>query len=281
MSIVTRFAPSPTGYMHLGHAASAFFGHEMAHQRGGRFLLRLEDIDIGRCRPAFAAAIEEDLTWLGLTWDGPVRRQSAHLSDYRRALDRLDEMGLLYRCFCTRAEIAAALGAPHGPEMAYPGTCRRLDPRESSARAEKGESFALRLRMDEAVAMAGRLRFHDAQEGWIDADPRLHGDIVLARKDVAASYHLCVCHDDALQGISHVTRGNDLREATSIHVLLQALLGWPTPRYVHHALLRDASGRRLAKRDRAATLRDLRASGVSPAEIREMISCRIGDLASL
>lgn len=281
MSIVTRFAPSPTGYLHLGHAASAIIAHDLARRRGGRYLLRLEDIDFGRCRPEFAAAIEDDLSWLGLVRDGPVRVQSEHLEDYRAALDRLDAMGLLYRCFCTRAGIAAALGAPHGAEAAYPGTCRRIDPDESAARALAGEPFALRLRMDEAASRVGPMRYHEAGDGWIAADPRAHGDIVLARKDVAASYHLCVCHDDALQGVTHVTRGEDLRAATPVHVLLQALLGWPTPAYAHHPLLRDAAGRRFAKRDGAATLRDLRASGVTPPQIHDMITCRIGDLASL
>ncbi len=281
MSIVTRFAPSPTGYLHLGHAASAMAGHDLARGAGGRFLLRLEDIDAGRCRPGFAEAILEDLAWLGLAWDGAVRVQSAHFDEYRAALARLEAMGLLYRCFCTRAAIAAALGAPHGAEAAYPGTCRGLDQALADARAAQGEPYALRLRMDRAAAMAGRLRYHEAAEGWVEADPRPHGDVVLARKDVPASYHLCVCHDDAAQEVTHVTRGEDLRAATDVHVLLQALLGWPHPAYAHHPLIRDAAGRRLAKRDRAATLRDLRDAGATPAQIREMVSCRIGDLASL
>jgi glutamyl-Q tRNA(Asp) synthetase len=281
MSIVTRFAPSPTGYLHLGHAASALAGHDLARAGGGRFLLRLEDIDAGRCRPGFAETILEDLTWLGLAWDGDVRVQSAHFDEYRAVLARLEAMGLLYRCFCTRAAIAAALGAPHGVEVAYPRACRGLDPAEADERAARGEPYALRLRMDRAAAMAGRLRYHEAVEGWVEADPLSHGDVVLARKDVPASYHLCVCHDDALQEVTHVTRGEDLRAATDVHVLLQALLGWPHPAYAHHPLIRDAAGRRLAKRDRAATLRDLREGGTTPAQIREMVSCRIGDLASL
>lgn len=281
MSIVTRFAPSPTGYLHLGHAASALAGHDLARAGGGRFLLRLEDIDAGRCRPRFAEAILEDLAWLGLAWDGELRVQSAHFDAYRAVLARLEAMGLLYRCFCTRATIAAALGAPHGAEAAYPGTCRGLDPALADERAAQGEPYALRLRMDRAAAMAGRLRYHEAAEGWVEADPLSHGDVVLARKDVPASYHLCVCHDDAAQGVTHVTRGEDLRAATDVHVLLQALLGWPHPAYAHHPLIRDAAGRRLAKRDRAATLRDLREAGATPAQIREMVSCRIGDLASL
>lgn len=281
MSIVTRFAPSPTGYLHLGHAASAVAGHQMARKEKGKFLLRIEDIDTARCRRVFAEAIMEDLAWLGLDWDGQVRIQSEHMDDYGAVLDRLDAMGLLYPCFCTRTEIAAALGAPHGADVTYPGICRDLDPSIIERRLAHGDPFALRLRMDKAASMAGRLRYHEAGEGWIDADPVPHGDVVLARKDIAASYHLCVCHDDAVQNVTLVTRGDDLRAATPIHVLLQTLLGWPVPRYAHHPLLRDSSGRRLAKRDQATTLRDFRAQGIAPKEIRDMISCRIGNIASL
>lgn len=286
LSIVTRFAPSPTGYLHLGHAASALIAHRRAREAGGGFLLRIEDIDRTRCRPDFTAAILEDLASLGLDWDGDVRIQSEHMDDYRGALSALDAMGLLYPCFCTRAEIAAAIAAsasaPHGPDAPYPGTCRTIDPVLAADRIASGTPYALRLRMDTAFARcaSSRLRYHEDGQGWLAADPRPAGDIVLARKDVPASYHLCVTHDDALQGVTLVTRGEDLRSATPIHVLLQALFGWPTPAYAHHKLLTDETGRRLAKRDRALTLRALRAEGVTPAEIREMISCRIAGTAS-
>lgn len=281
MSIVTRFAPSPTGYLHLGHAASALTGWTRARASHGRFLLRIEDIDATRCRPEYTTAIVDDLGWLGLDWDGDIRIQSNHMADYRAALDALAAMDLLYPCFCTRAEIAAALGAPHRTDAPYPGICRHLDPSAAADRIARGDSFALRLDMAEATRRAGPLRYVEDTEGWIAADPAPLGDIVLARKDIPASYHLCVTHDDAAQAVTLVTRGADLRAATPIHVLLQRLFGWPTPAYAHHALLTDASGRRLAKRDRAASLRDLRASGMTPAEIRQIISCRIGHLASL
>lgn len=280
-SIVTRFAPSPTGLLHLGGAASALIGHERARERGGRFLLRIEDIDAARCHPAHAAAMIEDLAWLGIDWDGDIRVQSEHFADYRQTLDTLDAMGLLYRCFCTRAEITAALGAPHGTDAVYPGTCRHLDPGLADARQARGDGFALRLRMDAAVRMTGKLRCHEEARGWIDADPRPLGDIVLARKDIPASYHLCVTHDDVLQGVTLVTRGEDLRGVTPVHVLLQALLGWPTPDYAHHPLLTDAHGRRFAKRDRALSIRALRTGGVTADEVLKNISCRIADIASL
>jgi glutamyl-Q tRNA(Asp) synthetase len=279
--VVTRFAPSPTGLLHLGHAHAALFGWRLAREAtGGRFLLRLEDIDPGRCRPEFAAAIEEDLAWLGLDWDRPVRAQSQYMDEYRAALEALAARGLLYPCFCTRAEIAreiAAAGhAPHGPDgPLYPGTCRRLPESERAARIAGGAPYALRLDMARALAAApGPLTWRERGEGEIPCDvpclPGRFGDVVLGRKDVPASYHLCVTHDDALQGVTLVTRGEDLRPATSLHRLLQALMGWPAPDYAHHRLLTDASGRRLAKRDRAATLRDLRAAGRSPAEVRAM-----------
>ena len=273
----TRFAPSPTGLLHLGHAHSALFGYALARRAsGGRFLLRIEDIDAGRCRPEHAAAIEEDLAWLGLEWERPVRRQSGHMGEYRAALDRLAGRGLIYPCFCTRAEIArevAAAGhAPHGPEgPPYPGTCRRLAPTERDARLARGEPHALRL--DMAAALAGApadLSFEELGEGRVPADPAPFGDVVLARKDVPASYHLCVCHDDALQGVTVVTRGADLRPATALHRLLQSLFGWPEPLYAHHALLSDAAGRRLAKREGAPSIRSLRDAGHSPAAVRAM-----------
>ena len=274
--LVTRFAPSPTGFLHLGHAHSALAGWRRARAAGGRFLLRLEDIDQGRCRPDFAAAIVEDLAWLGLDWDGEVRVQSAHLADYRAVLDALAARGLLYPCFCTRAdiarEIAASASAPHGPDgPLYPGTCRRLSEDERATRLAAGEPHALRLDMARALAcVPAGLSFAEEGQGRIACDPARFGDVVLARKDIPASYHLCVTHDDALQGVTLVTRGEDLKPATDLHRLLQALMGWPEPAYAHHGLLTDATGRRLAKRDRAATLRDLRAAGVTPAAARAL-----------
>lgn len=275
MTLVARFAPSPTGYLHLGHAHSALDGWRRARAAGGRFLLRLEDIDATRCRPEFAAGILEDLAWLGLDWDGEVRVQSAHMGEYAAVLEGLRGRGLVYPCFCTRAEIqrelAASAGAPHGPEgPVYPGTCRRLTEAERAERTVSGAPYALRLDMAAALAGVGPLRFRDERMGEVVADPGAFGDVVLARKDTPASYHLCVTHDDAVQGVTLVTRGVDLLAATHVHVLLQALMGWPTPDYAHHALLTDAAGRRLAKRDRAATLRDLRAAGHSAAEVRAM-----------
>ena len=273
--IVTRFAPSPTGLLHLGHAYSALFAWVCARGAGGRFLLRIEDIDRGRGRPEFADAILEDLAWLGLEWDGPVRRQSEHFDDYARALDRLTAMGLIYPCFCTRAEIQAEIaqagGAPHGSEgPLYPGTCRGRSVEERERRIAAGESYALRLDMAHAAMRAGPLAWEDSEAGRVAADPLSHGDIVLARKDTPASYHLAVTVDDALQGVTLVTRGRDLFGATHVHRLLQALLDLPTPRYWHHQLLTDASGKRFAKRNRSLTLRALREAGKTPAEVRAM-----------
>jgi glutamyl-Q tRNA(Asp) synthetase len=269
--IVTRFAPSPTGYLHLGHAFSAVNAWKRARSTGGRFILRLEDIDPGRCRPEYAASIVEDLAWLGLDWDGPVRVQSEHLADYQSVLSELSDRGLLYPCFCTRAEIlrevSASIAAPHGPDGSplYPGTCRLLSPAERTDRIAAGERFALRLDMQ--AASRPRLDYHEEGHGRIECHPERFGDVVLARKDAPASYHLCVTHDDALQGVTLVTRGEDLIPATDLHRLLQALMGWPAPVYSHHRLLVDASGRRLAKRDNAVTLRSLRAEGKSARAI--------------
>jgi len=272
---VTRFAPSPTGLLHLGHAYSALFAWVCARGSGGRFLLRIEDIDRARCRPEFTGAILEDLAWLGLDWDGSVRRQSQHFADYARALDRLEVAGLIYPCFCTRAaiqaEIARAGAAPHGAEgPLYPGTCRGLSLDERRARIAAGDGYALRLDTAKAAALAGPLDWEDAEAGPVAADPLSHGDVVLARKDTPASYHLAVTVDDAIQGVSLVTRGRDLFGATHVHRLLQALLDLPTPRYWHHRLLTDASGKRFAKRDRSLTLRALREAGKTPAQVREM-----------
>jgi len=268
---VTRFAPSPTGYLHLGHVRSALEGWRAARESGGRFLLRIEDIDHTRCRAEYTDAIIEDLRWLGLDWDGPIRLQSEHFDDYRAALSKLDAMGLLYPCFCTRreiqAEIARAGGAPQGDMGApYPGICRSLSAAEREARMQSAADYALRLDIGAALARTGSLYWHE-QERRIAADPAALGDVVLARKEVPTSYHLAVTVDDALQGVSLVTRGIDLFTATHIHRLLQALLQLPTPHYRHHPLLTDAAGRRLAKRDRALTIRAMRAAGRSPEAV--------------
>jgi glutamyl-Q tRNA(Asp) synthetase len=270
-AIVTRFAPSPTGYLHLGHVRSALEGWRAAREAGGRFLLRLEDIDQTRCRDEFASAIIEDLTWLGLGWDGPIRRQSKHFADYRAALARLEAAGLLYPCFCTRreiqAEIARAGGAPQGEvEAPYPGTCRHLGVAERAERRTLAPDYALRLDVAAAMARTGPLAW--SEDGRrVEADPAALGVVVLARKEMPTSYHLAVTVDDALQGVTLVTRGADLFAATHIHRLLQALLGLPTPQYRHHPLLTDAEGRRLAKRDGALTIRAMRQAGMTPAEI--------------
>jgi glutamyl-Q tRNA(Asp) synthetase len=269
MSAVTRFAPSPTGRLHLGHAHSALVGWHAARAAGGRFLLRIEDIDAARCREAFVGAILEDLAWLGLDWDGAVRRQSEHMEDYRAALARLDATGLLYPCFCTRAEIAEATTAPHGPSGAtYPGTCRALAVPERERRIAEGRAYAVRLDMARALEATGPLDWVDERAGRVAADPLAHGDVVLARKDTPTSYHLAATVDDALQGVTLVTRGEDLFAATDVHRVLQALLGLAVPRYRHHKLLTDARGRRFAKRDDALTLAALRESGRTPAEVR-------------
>jgi glutamyl-Q tRNA(Asp) synthetase len=275
-TVVTRFAPSPTGRLHLGHAHSALLGWHAARGTGGRFLLRIEDIDPVRCRPEYTEAILEDLAWLGLDWDAPPRIQSRHLPEYRAVLDRLAGMGLLYPCFCTRADIArevAAIGhAPHGPDgLLYPGTCRRVSAAEREARIAAGEPYALRLDMAAAMArLDAPLTFEEQGRGRLRCDPARFGDVVLARKDTPASYHLCVTHDDALQGVTLVTRAEDLLPATDLHRLLQALLGWPEPRYRHHPLLLGADGKRLSKRDNAPTLAALRRAGHSPAAVRAM-----------
>ncbi len=274
MTPVTRFAPSPSGYLHLGHAHSALFAWRRAREAGGRFLLRIEDIDVGRCRPEFEAAIHEDLAWLGLTWETPVRRQSDAMADYRAALDRLEAAGLLYPCFCTRKEIQAEIArsgqAPHGPDgPLYPGICRGLSAAERTARRDQGRAFALRLDAAAAAERAGPLTWREAGR-VLPAEPESHGDVVLARKEVATSYHLAVTLDDALQGVTLVTRGEDLFHATHVHRLLQALLDLPVPDWHHHGLLSDERGERLAKRHDALAIRELRAAGKSPAEVRAM-----------
>jgi len=288
---VTRFAPSPTGHLHLGHAYAALFAADKAREsvEGSKMLLRIEDIDQGRARPEFEAAILEDLAWLGLSWEIPVRRQSEHFDDYRNALDALKDKGLLYPCFCTRKEIMAEIEhsahAPHdvpiglamGPDIGpdgplYPGTCRGLGEGERQRRMADGAPFALRLDMEKALdaARGTALAWTDAEKGEMSATPEIFGDVVLARKDTPTSYHLAVTVDDHLQGVTLVTRGEDLFPATHVHRLLQALLGLDTPGYHHHRLLTAVGGARLAKRDRAATIRALREDGKTPAEVRSL-----------
>jgi glutamyl-Q tRNA(Asp) synthetase len=268
MTVVTRFAPSPTGELHLGHAFSARIAWRRARDAGGRFLLRIEDIDIRRSRREFEAGILADLRWLGLDWDGAVRRQSEHFADYGRVLDTLDARGLIYPCFCTRADIAAATDAPHGPDgPLYPGTCRHLPREDRRARLQAGEEHCLRLDAARAAAEAGPYDFRDETRGRIAGQPLLFGDVVLARKDTPTSYHLAVTVDDHLQGVTLVTRGEDLLPSTHVHGLLQRLLGYETPRYAHHPLMTDAAGRRFAKRDRSLTLRSLRENGLSPLQV--------------
>lgn len=272
----TRFAPSPTGRLHRGHAFSALTAYDAARHAGGRFILRIEDIDATRCRPEFEAGILEDLAWLGLTWEQPVLRQSEHLADYEQALAGLTARGLTYRCFRTRREVAEAMAsAPHGPMEVFRGG--PLPPDQEAARLAAGEPFAWRLLLDAAARALGgfdALAFDEEGEGpagehgRIAARPELGGDVVLARKDVGVAYHLAVTVDDARQGITHVIRGQDLFEATHVQRLLQALLDLPTPVYRHHRLLLGPDGKRLAKRDRAETLESLRARGITPETLR-------------
>ncbi len=267
--IVSRFAPSPTGRLHLGHGWSAILAHDLAVREGGRFLLRIEDIDGGRSRPEHVAGIVEDLAWLGLTWEGPVF-QSGRLALYDAALARLRAAALVFPCFCTRAEIAASLSAPHGPAPVYPGTCRRLDPKVAAARL--GKPHCWRLDMARALAVAGdALWWQDAAAGRVLADPAPQGDVVLARKDAPASYHLAATVDDAAQGVTDVVRGRDLFDATHVHRLLQAVLDLPTPRYHHHGLILDAGGERLAKRRGSPALADLRAAGQDGPALAAML----------
>jgi glutamyl-Q tRNA(Asp) synthetase len=273
---VTRFAPSPTGYLHRGHAFSALTAHEAARAADGRFILRIEDIDRTRCRPPFEAALLEDLAWLGLEWETPVRRQSEHMEDYARALRELAERGLLYRCFRTRREIAEEIErAPHGAMEVFRGAALPAD--EEARRLAAGEAYAWRLSLDaadRALGGFGALTFTEEAEGpggehgQIAARPQVGGDVVLARKDVGVAYHLAVVVDDALQGVTHVIRGQDLFEATHVQRLLQALLALPVPIYRHHRLLTGPDGKRFAKRDRAETLRTLRDQGMTAAGVR-------------
>ncbi len=272
---VTRFAPSPSGYLHLGHAHSALFAWRAARAARGRFLLRIEDIDNPRSDPVFIDAILEDLRWLGLDWDGPVRHQSGQLAAYAAALEGLRKLDLLYPCFCSRAEIRAEIAAsgraPHGPSGAvYPSTCRTLSEDVRAAHLAEGKPYGLRLDIAKALASTGPLTWIDRDKGKIQAEPLAHGDVVLARKDIATSYHLAVTLDDADQGVTLVTRGEDLFPMTDIHRLLQALLGLPVPQWHHHGLLSDEHGERLAKRNDALSIRALRRDGKSAAEVRAM-----------
>lgn len=285
MPPVFRFAPSPNGVLHLGHALSAFLNADMARAVGGRLLLRIEDIDATRCRPDYEAAIYEDLAWLGIVWEEPVRRQSEHFADYRAALDKLQATGLVYPSFESRAEIMALVARremqarwPRDPDGAplYPGTARTMDADERAHRITSGAPYALRLDMSAALARVRHLTWAetgagpDGETGSIAAAPAAWGDVVLARKDVPTSYHLAVVVDDAAQGVTDVVRGRDLFHATSVHRLLQALLGLPAPRYHHHRLLLDANGRKLSKSTRATGLRELRAQGLTARDIRRL-----------
>lgn len=284
---VLRFAPSPNGELHLGHALSAIVGHDMARHLGGRFLVRIEDIDIQRTREQHVAAILDDLAWLGLAWEEPVLRQSRHFADYGRAAERLSAMGLLYPCFATRAELEAATqrtDAVRDPDGAplYPGLHKGLTAAEVARRRAAGEPMALRLDMDRALARASELTGGaplsfteldaEGRPEQVVAEPGRWGDVVLVRKDTPTSYHLSVVVDDARQRITHVTRGRDLFAATDLHRLLQVLLGLPEPLYHHHRLIEGADGRKLAKSGGARTLRDWRAAGASVADIRRMIA---------
>jgi glutamyl-Q tRNA(Asp) synthetase len=285
MPPVFRFAPSPNGYLHLGHALSALIDVEMARAAGGRFLLRIEDIDATRCRPEYEMAVYVDLAWLGIAWEQPVRCQSEHLDDYRAAIAKLSHMGLIYPSFESRSEIAALVaereargGWPRDPDGAplYPGASKRLGTAERERRMVN-DRYSLRLDMEAAVAQAGSLQWTETgagpqgDTGSIPAAPQAWGDVVLARRDTPTSYHLSVVIDDAAQGVTHVVRGQDLFWATSVHRLLQALLGLPAPIYHHHRLLLDADGRKLSKSTRATGLRELRAEGLAPSDIRRLI----------
>ncbi len=270
MQPVTRFAPSPTGRLHLGHAYSALVAHDFARERDGAFLLRIEDIDIGRARSEHVNGIIEDLLWLDLQWDGEMVYQSERLPAYVEALERLEQEGLLYPCFCTRseiaAEIAASAAAPHSPDgPIYPGTCRAISAEERASLVEQ-KPHAWRLDVARAAARAGSLVWTDHGRE-VAAEPERFGDVVLARKDAPASYHLAVTVDDNWQGVTDIVRGEDLYASTHVHRLLQALLELPTPRYHHHPLLTDGQGHRLAKRHGAPALADLRAAGADPAEL--------------
>lgn len=280
--VKTRFAPSPTGRLHIGHAYSAIFSHNQARQLDGEFILRIEDIDTGRCRTEYIDGIYEDLEWLGLTWDtSNVRIQSEHFDDYAAALKQLEQKQLIYPCFCTRKqiqqEIGASASAPHGPEGAlYPGTCRDLTDEQRQERIGNGTVYAMRLNTQKALqSIDTNLEWNDVSKGIQQATPEILGDVVLARKDTPASYHLCVTLDDHIQGITHVTRGEDLFYASHLHRLLQALLDLDVPQYHHHGLLLDKEGKRFAKRNQSVTLQSLREDqNMTPQDIFEQISIK-------
>jgi glutamyl-Q tRNA(Asp) synthetase len=283
---VFRFAPSPNGHLHLGHAYSALLNFDCARQAGGRFLLRIEDIDPTRCKPEFEAAIYQDLHWLGIAWEEPVRRQSRHLDDYRGTIEKLSALGLLYPGFESRAEIAKLVEQrevdarwPRDPDGAplYPGAAKLLSDDERARRLQSGAPFALRLDMAAACASAGDLTWDERGEGpegetgAVVARPEAWGDVILARRETPTSYHLSVAIDDALQGVTEVVRGQDLFWSTSVHRLLQALLGLPRPAYRHHRLVRDSAGHKLSKSTAATGLRELRAAGATAADIRRLV----------
>ena len=267
---VTRFAPSPTGELHLGHVYAAVVARDLAREAGGKFLLRQEDIDSSRVREEYFGKIEEDLKWLGLDWDGEILRQSDRQEAYADALDKLKKLGLVYPCFCTRKDIQSALSAPHGAAPIYPGTCRNLENVEAEKRIAQGQAHAWRFHSHKAAEIHEELKFEDLWLGESDVDPDVNGDAVLARKDIGIAYHLAVVVDDAFQQITHVTRGEDLFSATHIHRQLQEILGYPEPAYLHHELVTDENGKRLAKRDDARSIRSLREKGFSPQEVIAM-----------
>ena len=278
--VSTRFAPSPTGHLHLGHAYSALFAENAARERGGKFLLRIEDIDQGRCRKTYENSIKRDLNWLGLIWEKPVRKQSDHLDDYKAVLNILNHKKVIYPCFCTRRDIlmeiermaSAPHGVKHGPVgPIYPGSCRKLTFEERKSRVAANEEFALRLNIDRAKEMVGDIKWKDIDKGLVHAKPEIFGDIVVARKDMPTSYHLSVTVDDYLQGVTLVTRGEDLRLVTHLHCLLQSLMGYDKPVYQFHPLLIGEDGQRFAKRNRSVTLKSLRASGKTASEIRVLV----------
>jgi glutamyl-Q tRNA(Asp) synthetase len=283
---VFRFAPSPNGYLHLGHAYSALLNFDSAHRCGGRFLLRIEDIDALRCKPEFEAAIYHDLAWLGIAWEEPVRRQSRHLTDYRAAIEKLSALGLIYPSFESRAEIAKLVAErgkkaewPCDPDGAplYPGSAKRMPPEERTWLLDSGAPYALRLDMAAASALSGDLTWTEHGEGpggetgVVAARPQAWGDVILARKETPTSYHLSVVLDDALQGVTDVVRGQDLFWSTSVHRLLQHLLGLPQPAYRHHRLVLDDAGQKLSKSTKATALRELRARGATPADVRNLV----------
>jgi len=280
--IVTRFAPSPTGELHLGHAYAALFSQGLAQKHHGRHLLRFEDIDHTRVRPEFYQQIEEDLSWLGIQWDKPALRQSERLSAYEKALNILRAKKVIYPCFCTRreidAEIAQMTHAPHGNEGPhYPGTCGKISDSERQERLQSGDAHCWRLDAERASDLTDPLLFHDQIWGMVGVDATILGDVVLARKDIATSYHLAVVVDDAFQQVTDVTRGDDLLPSTHIHRLLQELLDLPEPVYHHHRLITDAAGQRLAKRDAAHSIRALRELGLTPEEVQASMQAQLGD----